>query len=143
MLSRAYYFLNILRFVKNYIDTYENYQRDKSIRYRIYDNLQSLTIPNRPQKSISLDFIVKLPSLKDLLQYTEAKFDSILVIINRIIKIAYFISYNKSITADDLALLYFHYIFSYFGISKQVVLDRDSLFTSAFIRSLCKLIDIK
>ena len=56
---------------------------------------------------------------------------------------AYFISYNKSIKAKDLALLYFHYIFPYFGISKEAVLDRRTLFTSTFIYLLYELTDIE
>ena len=133
----------MLRFVKNYIDTCEECQRNKSVRHKPFGQLQPLNIPNRPWKSISLDFIVKLPPSKGLLWHTEAEFDSILVVVDRATKMACFIPCNESMTAFDLALLYFHYVFPYFGIPQEVVSDRGTLFTSAFIRSLCELTSIE
>jgi hypothetical protein len=44
-------------------------------------------------KSIALDFIVKLPLLKEV--FTGVSYDLILIVINRLIKYAYFISYKE------------------------------------------------
>jgi len=66
-----------------------------------YGQLKSLPIPKGAWKSIALDFIVKLPLLKDPL--TGVEYDSILVIIERLTKYGYFIPYLEASDVEALA----------------------------------------
>jgi hypothetical protein len=59
-------------------------------------------------------------------------FDSILVIINRFIKYEYFISYKKSLLAEELAYTFNKYIIGNYEISKKIISDRDKLFILKF-----------
>jgi hypothetical protein len=54
--------------------------------------LKLLAFPDRPWKSIAWDFIVKLPKSKERL--TGTCYDTILVINDRLTKMAYFVPYK-------------------------------------------------
>jgi len=66
-----------------------------------YGQLKSPPTPKGAWKSIALDFIVKLPLLKDPLIGVE--YDSILVITDRLTKYGYFIPYLEASDAKALA----------------------------------------
>jgi hypothetical protein len=51
-----------------------------------------------------LDFTIKLPLLKDLI--TKVKYNSILVITDRLTKYTYFINYLESLNTKDLAYIF-------------------------------------
>jgi hypothetical protein len=61
--------------------------------------LQQLAIPNRKCESISKDFIVDLPR-------TQRGFDSVFVVIDRIIKVAQFMPTMKISIASGVAKLF-------------------------------------
>jgi hypothetical protein len=79
---------------------------------------------------MALDFIIKLsPSVKLI---TKVVFDSILIVINRLIKYEYFILYKESLLAEKLAYAFNKHIIGNHEISKKIISDRDKLFTSRF-----------
>ena len=92
--------------------------------------MQSLKTPEGAWKAIILDFIIKLPLLKDLI--TKVKYDSILVIIDRLTKYAYFINYLESLNAEDLTYTFLRVIFANHRMPETIISDRDKLFTSKF-----------
>ncbi|KAK6224224.1 reverse transcriptase domain protein [Colletotrichum tabaci] len=109
-------------------------KKSKNSPHKPYGQLQPLPIPPEAWHSISLDFIVKLPKSREPL--TKTWYDSILVIVDRLTKYAYFIPYLESSTAEDLAYTFLKYIISNHGLPKEIVSDRDKLFTSKFWKSL-------
>jgi hypothetical protein len=79
---------------------------------------------------MALDFIIKLsPSVKLI---TEVVFDSILVIIDRLTKYEYFILYKESLSVEELAYIFNKHIIENHGISKEIINNRDKLFTLRF-----------
>jgi hypothetical protein len=52
--------------------------------------------------------MTKLPLFKELI--TGVMYDSIMVIINRLTKYAYFIPYLKSFSAEDLAYMFYKHV---------------------------------
>jgi hypothetical protein len=62
----------------------------------------------------------------------EVVFDSILVIIDRFTKYGYFISYKESLLTEKLAYAFNKHIIGNYKISKEIISDRDKLFTSRF-----------
>jgi hypothetical protein len=62
---------------------------------------------------VILDFVIKLPLFKELM--TEMIYDSIMVVINRFTKYAYFIPYLKSSLAEDLAYIFYKYVMANHG----------------------------
>jgi hypothetical protein len=62
----------------------------------------------------------------------EVVFDLILVVINRLTKYGYFILYKESLLVEELAYAFNKYIIGNYGILKEIISDRDKLFTSRF-----------
>ena len=75
-----------------------------------------------------MDFIEKLPS--------SSGFDTILVIVNQLIKQAIFIPAHDTIMSTDLACLFVLHVFSKHGVPSHVTSDRGSEFVSNFFQSL-------
>jgi len=122
---------NIQKFCKSCITC----MRSKLQRHRPYGSLQQLLIPERPWNSISMDFIEKLPS--------SSGFDTILVIVDCLLKQAIFISTHDTITSAELARLFVIHVFSKHGVPSHVMSDHGSEFVSHFFHSLGTALDIR
>jgi len=109
--------------------------RSKPQRHRPYRSLQQLPIPERSWNSISIDFIEKLPS--------SSGFDTILVIVDRLLKQAIFIPTHDTITSAELAHLFVTHVFSKHGVPSHVTSDRSSEFVSHFFHSLGTVLDMR
>jgi hypothetical protein len=62
---------------------------------------------------VALDFVTKLSLFKELI--TEVMYDSIMVVIDRLTKYAYFIPYLESSLAEDLAYMFYKYVIANHG----------------------------
>jgi hypothetical protein len=62
----------------------------------------------------------------------KLKYDSILVITDRLTKYAYFINYLKASNAKDLIYTFLRVIFVNHSILEIIISDRDKLFISKF-----------
>jgi hypothetical protein len=133
-MQRTYYFLNIRKYVEDRIRKCDPYNRNKAARYKLYRLLKSLKTLKGAWKCVALDFIIKLLSSMELI--TGVVFDSILVIINRLTKYGYFILYKESLLAEELVYAFNKHIIGNYKISKEIISDRDKLFTSRFWKSL-------
>jgi hypothetical protein len=83
-----------------------------------------------------MDFIVGLPR-------TQTGYDSIWVIVHRLIKVAHFIPVKTTYSGAKLAELYMLRIVCLHGIPKKIVSDRGSQFTSKFWEKLHESMDTK
>jgi hypothetical protein len=116
--------------VKDRIRKCDPYNRNKAVRHKLYGLLKSSEALKDAWKYVALDFIIKLPpSVKPIIGVV---FDSILVIIDRLTKYGYFISYKESLLAEELAYAFNKHIIGNYGISKKIINDKDKLFTSRF-----------
>jgi len=82
-----------------------------------------------------MDFIEKLPF--------SSGFDTILVIVDRLLKQAIFIPTHDTITSAELARLFVTYVFSKHGVPSHVTSNRGSEFVSHFFRSLGTALDMR
>jgi hypothetical protein len=85
---------------------------------------------------IRMDFIVGLPR-------TQAGYDSIWVIVDRITKVAHFILVKTTYSGAKLMKLYMSRIMCLHGVSKKIVSDRGSQLTSKFWEKLHEPMDTK
>ncbi len=104
--------------------------RNKIQRDKRYDEVTWLNALNAPWESITMNFITKLPTLKD--STWGVKFDSILTIVDRLIKYTMFISFKKTTTASVLMYTILQELVSNHRLSKEFITDRNKLFTSKF-----------
>jgi hypothetical protein len=63
-------------------------------------------------------------------------FNSILVIIDRLTKYGYFILYKESLLIEELVYALNKYIIENYEILKEIISNRDKLFTSRFWKLL-------
>ena len=97
--------------------------------------LQHLPVPPSRFSSWSMDFITDLPLSHNC--------NAILVCVNRLTKFTKLIPCfmgDESLTAEQVAHLFFHHVVRHFGIPSTVIHDRDPRFTSEFWKSLWKLL---
>jgi hypothetical protein len=90
---------------------------------------------------IALDFVVKLLGLVESL--TGVIYDNILVIMERLIKYRYFILYKEESIAKELAYIFEQVIVINYGMLKEIISDRGTLFTSKFWQALIGQLRVK
>ncbi len=111
-------------------------QRDKH-----YNKVTWLNALNALWESIIMNFITKLLKFKDLAW--EVRFDSILIIVNRLMKYTMFISFRETATASVLMYIILQELISNYRLLKKFITDRDKLFMSKFWKMLTAELRIK
>ena len=123
---------DILQFVKNC----QVCQRNKHPNTKPTDLLHPLQIPHARWQAVSMDFIVQLPR-------TRNGKDAIVVFVDRLSKMVHFAASTTTATAEDTARIFRHDVFRLHGVPMQLVTDRDSKFTAAFWKEVCRLLGIE
>eukprot|EP01018_Ginkgo_biloba_P010339 Gb_18720 [translate_table: standard] len=116
------YWKNMKKEVVDYVRTCEQCQVNKAKREHPLGLLMPLPISEGKWKSISMDFVITLPR-------TRHQNDQILVVVNRLTKMA-FLPCRMTHKGKDIAKLLTTKIFTKYGVPKSIVSDRDSKFTS-------------
>lgn len=91
--------------------------------------LQPLPMPEWKWETISLNFITNLPR-------TKKKHDSIMVVVDKLRKIAQFIPMKSTYKTVEIADIFMREFFRLNRIPKVVISDRDVKFTSTFWKTL-------
>lgn len=107
----------------------------KNHRHRPHGFLQPLPIPFAPWFLISKDFIIDLPLFNS--------FDSILVVVDCLTKMAHFIPCNKSIIGERTVKLFLDHVFQYHGLLEDILFNCGLQFTSKFWKSFFELLGVK
>ena len=76
-----------------------------------------------------MDFITQLPTSED-------GFDAVMVVVDRLTKMAHFMTTKTTLFVMDAAGLFLSYVFRYHGLPKEGVLDGDARFISKFWQAL-------
>jgi len=120
--------------ITEYIVRCNSCHRNKIQRDKRYDRVTWLNTLNAPWKSVTMNFITKLLTLKNLAW--GVKFNSILTIVDRLTKYTMFISFKKTTTASVLMYIILQELINNHELSKEFITDRDKLFTSKFWETL-------
>ena len=111
-----------------YVQECEVYQRTKTSRHRLYDELVSLLVLTRSWVEIFMNFITKLLANR----HENDIYDSILVIVDKYTKMSLYIFVKSTWSIEDLIDVLFERVFLYFENVKNIVSNKDNLFTSDF-----------
>jgi hypothetical protein len=122
------------RDVAKYVALCDTCQRVKAEQQRPVGLLQPLQVPEWKWEEIAMDFIVGLPR-------TQSSYDSIWVIMDRLIKVAHFIPVKTTYSGPQLVELYMSRIVCLHGVPKKIVSDRGTQFTSKFLGRLQETLD--
>ena len=133
LLTAKYNWPGAAKEINEHVSSCDMCQRVRAPRHRPYGTLTSLPRPGGPWQELAMDFITGLPpSLVG-----PSVYDAILVIVDRFTKMAKYLPATKTITAVELAELFFKEIVLKYGMPKGIISDRGSVFTSEFWSSLC------
>ncbi|KAE8972582.1 hypothetical protein PF004_g24723 [Phytophthora fragariae] len=132
LLLEQYYWKGMAQSVEKYVDSCELCQRNKSVRGRAAGLLHPLEIPGNRWENISMDFLSPLPT-------TQAGFDAVFVIVDRLTKRAHFLPTHSTATAATTAQLFCDFYQRLHGLPLSIVSDRDTKFTAALWRSIMEL----
>ena len=91
--------------------------------------LQPLPIPEWKWDKLVMDFITGLPR-------TRSGYDSIWVVVNRLMKVAHFIPVKTTYMCAKLVKIYMTRIVCLQGVPRTIVSDRGTQFTSKFWNQL-------
>jgi hypothetical protein len=117
------------REIARYVSEGDTCRRVKSDHLRPAGNLQPLSIPEWKWENICMDFIVGLPR-------TSRGYNSLWVIMDRLIKLAHFIPISITYRVQQYAELYLSHIVRYHGIPKTIISNRGLIFVARFWKQL-------
>jgi hypothetical protein len=134
LVVRTYYWHGLRTYVKDFVNSCDNCQRNKQNRHKPYGLLQPLPIPQAPWSSISMDFITQLP--------VSNGYTSIFVVVDRLTKMAHFIPTHDEIDAEGTVALFMNRIVTLHGLPDDIVSDRGSVFTAQFTRAFMEALNV-
>jgi hypothetical protein len=132
--SRNYYFPGMRREIEQYVRNCDICRRAKHKTRKEHGKLQPLQVPTRPWESVTMDFIVKLPKSRE--PVTGVEYDSIMTVVDRFTKRAYFIPYLEATGAEETAYVFDRHIGANHGVPAETITDRDTRFKSRFWQGL-------
>ena len=123
LITRNFWWPKIKEDVTKYVNSCQSCARNKINRHRKYGLLQPLDTPERPWKSIEIDFLCGLPDSKG---YTV-----IMVVVDRFSKMIHLIPFKQIPDAKQTAKAFMNNIFKLHGLPQDIYTDRGLQFTSA------------
>jgi len=135
LVTRNYWWPGVTRDVGRYVEGCDECQRMKNRTEELAGKLKLSEVPEKPWTHLMVDFITKLPVV--------AGKDMILVVCDRLSKMAHFVATTEATSAEGLARLFRDNIWKLHGLPESIVLDRGPQFVAEFIRELNKMLGIE
>ena len=123
LIMRNFWWPKMHQDIVSFVNSCENCARNKVSRHKKYDYLRPLEIPDRPWRSIEIDFLCGLPESK--------KYTVIMVVVDRFSKMIHLIPFKNIPTAEETAEAFLKNIFRIHGLPSDIYSDRGTQFTSA------------
>ena len=142
VIRRKYYWQDMTKNITNYVRICSDCQRVRVHHHKSYEQLKLISSSDvNSFHIVTMNFIIDMSSTRD--SYTSKTSDAILVLIDKLIKYAIYISTSKSLNAERLADLMWREFISQHDMMRNIISNRDSLFTSKFWSILCWHLDAK
>jgi hypothetical protein len=133
LLKKKYFWNNISKNVKKYVDSCSTCHRIKFVRHKSHDLLQAFSISKNFKQNWTMNFITDLSSSK----HRDIVYDSILMIVDRYTKFSLYISSKKTWNAENLTNALIDEIFIKFERFVFIVTNREFFFIFKFWSFLC------
>jgi hypothetical protein len=126
-----YFWLGMKKDIVEYIARCMECQNVKDEHRHATGLLQPLPIPEWKWEVVTMDFITGLPR-------TRKQHDSIMVSVDKLMKVAHFIMLKDTHKAVEVADIFMKEVAQLHKMAKTIVSDRDSKFTSNLWKGLLK-----
>ena len=134
LVTRNFWWPGITKEVKKYIESCDTYQRNKNCTEALAGKLMSNTVPEKPWSYRTADFITKLPLVQE--------YDVILVVYDRMTKMAHFVSTIERTLAEGVIRLFQDTVWKLHGLPKSIIIDRGVQFAAEMIKELNQMLGI-
>ena len=131
-----YFWPRIVKDVRIYIASCDSCQRNKKSTQKPIGLMQPLPVPERPFERLGIDFVGPWKT-------TARGNNVILVVTDGLSKLVKLIPTVDTITAKETARLLFTHVFTWTGIPREILSDRDARFISSFWTQIHKMLDVK
>jgi len=135
LVTQNFWWPGVTKEVKQYVEGYNACQRNKNHTEQPAGKLMPNSIPKKPWAHISADFITKLPLAQG--------YDSILVVVDRLTKMAHFIPTTEKTSAEGLARLFRDNVWKLHSLPKSIISDRGPQFMVGLMRVLNQMLGIE
>jgi len=134
LVTRNFWWLGLSREVKQYVEECNVCQRNKNRTQAPAGKLMPNSIPEKLWSHISANFIMKL--------LLAQGYDSVLVVVDRLIKMAHFIPTTEKTTAGGLARLFRDNVWKLHSLPESIISDRGPQFAAGVMRELNAMLGI-
>jgi len=135
LVMRNFWWPGVTREVKQYVEGCDACQHNKNQTQPLAGKLMPNLIPEKAWTYISAGFITKLPLAQG--------YDTILVVVDRFTKMAYFVPTTERTSAEGLAQLFRDNIWKLHGLPDSIISDRGPQFTAGIMKELNHMLGIK
>jgi len=135
LITWNFWWPGVTKEVKRYVEECNACQRNKNYTEQLAGKLMPNSIPEKPWTHISADFITKLPLAQG--------YDLILVVVDRLTKMAYFIPTTEKTMAEGLARLFRDNVWKLYGLSESIISNRGPQFAAGLMRELNRMLGIE
>ena len=132
IVKRHFYWSHMTPEVRAFVLDCPVCQIEKGSSQKPAGQLMPLEIPQRKWDHVVLDFVVGLP--------VQQGFDTICTVVDKATKMCHFLPCSESISAKQVAKLYWANIGKLHGIPSVIISDRDVRFTSKFWKELWRIL---
>jgi hypothetical protein len=136
LVTRRFFWPGMHKEIKQYVTSCLPCQTNKHSNQVPMGLLQPLPIPQKKWEVVTMDLITQLPK-------TRNGNDAIVVFVDKLTKHVHFAATTTTVTAVELAKIFYREVVRHHGIPSSIVSDRDARFTSNFWRSLWQLTGTK
>ena len=134
LVTRNFWWPGVTKEVKKYVEECDVCQKNKNQTETPTGKLMPNTVPEKPWTHISMDFITKLPLAQG--------YDSILVVCDRMTKMAYFVPTTEKTLVEGVARLFWNNVWKLHGLPESIITDRGAQFTAGIMKELNQMLGI-
>jgi len=128
LVTRNFWWPGVTKKVKKYVEECDAYQRNKNCTEAPVGKLMPNVVPEKPWTHISADFITKL--------LLAQGYDSILVVCNRITKMAHFVPTMEKTSAEGVARLFQDNVWKLHSLPESIIMDKRAQFAAGMMKEL-------
>lgn len=121
--SRHYYWKGITKDIADYCNDCLRCRMSAAAKHKPYGKLAPLPPPERPWQEVTFDFITDLPPSR----VSGLAYDSIMVIVCRLTKMAHYVPAQKDWKGIDLAQSWIREVVRLHGVPERIISDRGPL----------------